>query len=279
MADFPERQRIRPTVEGRARLLAAIEAVSPPHVVDLGVLGEYAEMTVVQGRAEADRQFPEVVLHLGTGCSSCADDLRDLTALAGAPDPPQEVSPTPGRSPVPGRGETDEMAPPLPGTGEGTGGPWGSRSPMVEGGGIPDRGALDSGIHVTNLPDPRAAEAAEIARRQRLRKVRDWLLVAAAVSILLIGLSLVGMAYMAQNAPGPARLGLTPLPAMTPAPGGAGRSAPGGMACPATHPIKGNRSSMIYHRPGAEFYEQTRPEDCFVTPADAEAAGYRASQR
>lgn len=141
------------------------------------------------------------------------------------------------------------------------------------------RSALDSGLHLADLPDPRAAEAAELARRQRLRKLRDWLLVAAAVSILLIGLSLVAMAYVAQSSPGPARLGLTPLPVTTPVPGGAGRAAPSGMACPAAHPIKGNRSSMIYHRPGAEFYEQTRPEDCFASPADAEAAGYRASQR
>jgi hypothetical protein len=144
------------------------------------------------------------------------------------------------------------------------------------------RSALDSGIHAADLPDPRAAEAggaAEQARLQRLRRVRDWLLIAAAASILLIGLSLVGMAYMAQNAPGPARLGLTPLPATSPAPAGAGRAAPNGMTCPATHPIKGNRSSMIYHRPGAEFYDQTRPEDCFASPADAESAGYRASQR
>ena len=36
---------------------------------------------------------------------------------------------------------------------------------------------------------------------------------------------------------------------------------------------------MIYHPPGGEFYEPTRPEDCFASPADAEAAGYRRSQR
>jgi hypothetical protein len=273
MSDFPERQRIRPTVEGRARLLAAIEAVSPPHVVDVGTLGEYAEMVVVRGRAEADRQFPAVAIHLGEGCPSCADDLRELTALAGAPDPlppPTSASSTTDervrdQSNVPAGGpdSTD-----YPGPDSAVG--WRRDLP---------RSALDSGIHIADLPDPRAAEAAELARRQRLRKLRDWLLVAAAASILLIGLSLVGMAYLAQNAPGPARLGLTPLPATTPAPGGAERAEPSGMACPATHPLKGNRSSMIYHRPGAEFYEQTRPEDCFASPADAEAAGYRASQR
>jgi hypothetical protein len=117
----------------------------------------------------------------------------------------------------------------------------------------------------------RAAEA-EAARRRRLR---DWLLVAAAVAILLIGLSLVGLAYIASGQPG-ARIGLTPQPATTP---GAGRVRPNGLLCPGSHPIKGNRYSMIYHLPGGEFYEATSPEDCFASPPDAEAAGYRRSQR
>jgi hypothetical protein len=111
-----------------------------------------------------------------------------------------------------------------------------------------------------------------------LRKIRDWLLVASAIAILLIGLSLVGMAYLASTQP-TARIGLTPLPVASPGGSGPGRAAPNGMACPASHPIKGNRSSMIYHRPGAEFYDQTRPEDCFASPADAETAGYRSSLR
>ena len=51
------------------------------------------------------------------------------------------------------------------------------------------------------------------------------------------------------------------------------------MACPVSHPIKGNRGSMIYHLPGGEFYDATRPEDCFANTTDAEAAGYRKSQR
>jgi len=244
--------------------------------VDVGTLGEYAEVVAVRGRTEADRQFPVVAIHLGEGCASCADDLRELTALAGAPDPPPSPPPsTSAASPVDERARDQTDVPAVgpdstayPGRDSAVG--WRRDLP---------RSALDSGIHLADLPDPRAAEAAELARRQRLRKLRDWLLVAAAVSILLIGLSLIGMAYLAQSSPGPARLGLTPLPAATPEPGGAGRAAPSGMACPATHPIKGNRPSMIYHRPGAQFYEQTRPEDCFASPADAEAAGYRASQR
>lgn len=47
-------------------------------------------------------------------------------------------------------------------------------------------------------------------------------------------------------------------------------------------PVKGNISSSgekIYHVPGGAFYERTVPEECFDTPAAAEAAGYRASKR
>src|SRR6476661_9689820 len=96
MSDFPDRQRIRPTVEGRARLLAALAAVSPPHVVDAGTLGEYAELVAVRGHAEADVRLPDVAAHLADGCPGCADDLRELVALAGAPDPPPGTSAIPG---------------------------------------------------------------------------------------------------------------------------------------------------------------------------------------
>jgi hypothetical protein len=230
MADHPDRQRLRPTLEGRARLLAAIEVAGQLHVVDAGTLGEYAELIAVRGQAHADASFPDVAAHLASGCVSCADDLRELVALTAEPDrPPQHL-------------------------------------------------ADDSGIHAADLPDPRAAEA-EAARRQRLRRLRDWLLVVAAAAILLMGLSLVGLAYLASGQPG-TRIDLTPLPATVTAPApAAGRAAPNGMACPDSHPVKGNRGSMIYHLPGAEFYEQTRPEDCFASPADAEAGGYRRSQR
>ena len=42
--------------------------------------------------------------------------------------------------------------------------------------------------------------------------------------------------------------------------------------------IKGNRSrrgDWIYHLPGMQYYEQTRPEEIFCSEADAIAAGYR----
>jgi putative cell wall-binding protein len=46
-------------------------------------------------------------------------------------------------------------------------------------------------------------------------------------------------------------------------------------SCPAWAPIKGNASSMIYHVPGARFYNATHPEECFRTEDAARAAGYR----
>lgn len=46
--------------------------------------------------------------------------------------------------------------------------------------------------------------------------------------------------------------------------------------------IKGNRSrrgEWIYHLPGQQYYEQTRPEEIFCSEAEARAAGYRRSKR
>ena len=48
--------------------------------------------------------------------------------------------------------------------------------------------------------------------------------------------------------------------------------------CPASHPVKGNAQSGIYHEPGGSSYDRTIPEFCFDTPASAEAAGFRASR-
>jgi hypothetical protein len=45
--------------------------------------------------------------------------------------------------------------------------------------------------------------------------------------------------------------------------------------CPSWAPIKGNANSGIYHVPSAQFYQATKPEDCFRTEAAAQAAGYR----
>lgn len=71
-----------------------------------------------------------------------------------------------------------------------------------------------------------------------------------------------------------------------PSPGGGGRPVPAGAVpgdetatCPPAYPIKGNASSMIYHRPGQPSYERTVAEFCFASDADAEGAGYRPPRR
>lgn len=49
--------------------------------------------------------------------------------------------------------------------------------------------------------------------------------------------------------------------------------------CPPSHPIKGNRNSMIYHPPGGRYYNKTKPEVCFNSAEAAVAAGFRAPKR
>lgn len=49
--------------------------------------------------------------------------------------------------------------------------------------------------------------------------------------------------------------------------------------CPDSMPVKVSNSG-IYHVPGGSFYNRTtHVKACYATPADAEAAGYRASKR
>lgn len=71
-----------------------------------------------------------------------------------------------------------------------------------------------------------------------------------------------------------------PAPPQPVAPKVSGPVAPvGDGECPPNAPIKGNRSSMIYHSPGQQAYNRTKAEQCFATGADAQAAGYRPAQR
>lgn len=49
--------------------------------------------------------------------------------------------------------------------------------------------------------------------------------------------------------------------------------------CPATHPIKGNAQSGIFHVPSGMSYDRTIPERCYATEADAEADGFRKAKR
>lgn len=52
----------------------------------------------------------------------------------------------------------------------------------------------------------------------------------------------------------------------------------GTYTCPSWAPIKGNKDSMIYHRPGQGSYRVTKAEECFASGSDAAAAGYRAAR-
>ncbi|HSO94714.1 MAG TPA: hypothetical protein VLV81_01595 [Acidimicrobiia bacterium] len=49
--------------------------------------------------------------------------------------------------------------------------------------------------------------------------------------------------------------------------------------CPASHPVKAKLRSGIYHRPGGQSYERTRPDRCYRDDAAAEADGLRAAKR
>jgi hypothetical protein len=46
-------------------------------------------------------------------------------------------------------------------------------------------------------------------------------------------------------------------------------------SCPATHPIKANDNSGIFHVPDGRFYVRTKAERCYTTAEAALADGYR----
>ena len=57
-----------------------------------------------------------------------------------------------------------------------------------------------------------------------------------------------------------------------------GSVAPIGEQCPPGFEIKGNRSrngDLLYHTPASNNFARTKPEACFATEEDAEAAGFR----
>jgi hypothetical protein len=56
---------------------------------------------------------------------------------------------------------------------------------------------------------------------------------------------------------------------------GANWVAPVDGACPASHPVKANDDSHIFHVPGGRFYERTVAERCYTTADAAAADGYR----
>ena len=49
--------------------------------------------------------------------------------------------------------------------------------------------------------------------------------------------------------------------------------------CPLSHPIKGKRSSGIYHQPGSFAYDRTHADRCYVNTAAAENDTLRAAKR
>lgn len=73
------------------------------------------------------------------------------------------------------------------------------------------------------------------------------------------------------------RLRRSPPLARLPVPGG-GYAPVSRDSCLVNAPIKGNQSG-IYHVPGGQFYDRTNPEECFESESEAQAAGYRRSQR
>ena len=46
-------------------------------------------------------------------------------------------------------------------------------------------------------------------------------------------------------------------------------------SCPASHPVKVNETSGIYHVPGGRFYDRTVAGRCYASAGDASADGYR----
>ncbi len=80
-----------------------------------------------------------------------------------------------------------------------------------------------------------------------------------------------GLTFQAQPFPLPPK----PIPittAPTAAPNASGD-------CPLTHPIKGKRSSGIYHQPGGFAYDRTHADRCYRDAAAAEDDGLRAAKR
>jgi hypothetical protein len=72
-----------------------------------------------------------------------------------------------------------------------------------------------------------------------------------------------------QPAPGP-----SPIPGPSPAP-----TPNGSVPADCGGKIKGNisGSNKVYHKPGGSSYNRTKPEACFTTEAEAQAAGFRAA--
>ena len=54
---------------------------------------------------------------------------------------------------------------------------------------------------------------------------------------------------------------------------------PNGDVCPTTHPVKAKLSSKIFHLPGGQMYDRSKPDRCYRDAAAAEADGLRQAKR
>lgn len=50
-------------------------------------------------------------------------------------------------------------------------------------------------------------------------------------------------------------------------------------ACPASHPVKGNLRSGVFHLPGMAHYDRTNADRCYRDAGGAEADGLRQAKR
>jgi len=75
-----------------------------------------------------------------------------------------------------------------------------------------------------------------------------------------------------------------PSPVVQGTQGRPGVEAQDAWTCPTTHPIKGNFTTYsgercIYHMPGGQFYDKTKPERCYAAEEEARQDGCRRSKR
>ena len=101
-----------------------------------------------------------------------------------------------------------------------------------------------------------------------------------------------GVQYKAQPFPMPPRpVPSIPTPVPMPSPSTPDVAPPGAVElessvapdehgnCPTSHPIKGKRSSGIYHQPGSFAYDRTHADRCYLDTAAAEHDTLRAAKR
>ena len=106
--------------------------------------------------------------------------------------------------------------------------------------------------------------------RRALRRLRPFILVGAVTGTVIVVRRARLLVLSATDRPEPAD------PRRTETGAAVGRGENG--ACPPTHPVKVKTTSGIYHVPGGQFYDRTRPDRCYVDAAAAEADGYRAAK-